>query len=247
MFFQEHMADTWNALSNKVALVTGGGRGIGAAIAETLASMGMAVVVTGRTRSTLQRKAEQIVAAGGRCEPVICDLTQLESVEALAAQVEKRIGRIDVLVNNAGVAAPAVPLHQLEPADWDRIFHTNLRGVFYCIRGLAPLMIRSGGGDIVNISSIAGKGPLPNGAAYAASKWGLNGLSYSVAEELRQHNIRVTVLCPGSTVSELSPHAGKNPDKMLHGKDIAHAVAMTVTQRPQAFVSEIVIRPTQKP
>ncbi|MGE0406399.1 MAG: SDR family oxidoreductase [Candidatus Korobacteraceae bacterium] len=234
-------------LQGKVAVVTGGGRGIGAAIAQRLASMQAEVVITGRNDLTLQRLAGQIQASGGNCRPVVCDLTKLASVEALATTVEDALGRIDILVNNAGVAAAPSPLHQLDPAEWDRIFHTNLRGVFYCIRALTPLMIRSGGGDIVNISSIAGKNPLPNGAAYSASKWGLNGLSYSVAEELRQHNIRVTVVCPGSTHTDLSPHAGKDPAKMLQPADIAHAVAMAVTQTLQAFVSEIVIRPTQKP
>ena len=100
---------------------------------------------------------------------------------------------------------------------------------------------------IINISSITGKNPLPNGAAYAASKWGLNGLSYSVAEELRGHSIRVSVICPGSTNTDLSPHAGKDPAKMLQPEDVAHALAMLVTQSPQSFVSEIILRPTQKP
>src|SRR5947208_2734020 len=96
-------------------------------------------------------------------------------------------------------------------------------------------------------SVCAGKNPLPNGAAYAASKWGLNGLSYSIAEELRGHNIRVSVVCPGSTHTELSPHEGKNPQKMLQPDDVAHVVAMLVTQAPQSFASEVILRPTQKP
>ena len=99
----------------------------------------------------------------------------------------------------------------------------------------------------MNISSIAGKNALPNGAAYSASKWGLNGLSYSVAEELRSHNIRVSAVCPGSTHTEFSHHASKNVEKILAADDVAHAVAMLVTSRPQAFISEVVIRPTQKP
>jgi short-subunit dehydrogenase len=109
------------------------------------------------------------------------------------------------------------------------------------------MMIKTGRGHIINISSLAGKNSLPNGAAYAASKWGLNGLSYSVAEELRSHNIRVSVLCPGSVDTELSPHSGKNPSKMLKPDDVAHVVAMLVQQEPQSFVSEVLLRPTQKP
>jgi NAD(P)-dependent dehydrogenase (short-subunit alcohol dehydrogenase family) len=138
-------------------------------------------------------------------------------------------------------------LHQLAPEAWDQILNTNLRGVYYAIRALAPMMIRARSGHIINISSLAGKNALPNGAAYAASKWGLNGLTYSVAEELRVHNIRVSVICPGSTNTELSPHQGKDPNKMLQPEDVAHAVEMLVTQAPQSFVSEIILRPTQKP
>ena len=115
------------------------------------------------------------------------------------------------------------------------------------IRAITPLMIERGSGHIVNISSLAGKNALPNGAAYAASKWGLNGLTYSVAEELRPHSIRVSVVCPGSVDTELSPHAGKNPSKMLRPDDVAHVVAMLVTQAPQSFASEVLLRPTQKP
>jgi NAD(P)-dependent dehydrogenase (short-subunit alcohol dehydrogenase family) len=152
-----------------------------------------------------------------------------------------------VLVNNAGVGSFSTPLHTLPPDAWDKVLNTNLRGVYYCIRSFAPMMIRSGGGHIVNISSLAGKNPLPNGAAYAASKWGLNGLSYSVAEELRAHNIRVSVVCPGSTNTDLSPHEGKNTAKMLQPDDVAHVVKMLVTQEPQSFVSEVLLRPTSKP
>jgi len=161
--------------------------------------------------------------------------------------VEKTLGRIDILVNNAGVGGFGGPLHQLPPESWDQVLNTNLRGVYYTIRAFAPMMIRARTGHIINISSLAGKNALPNGAAYAASKWGLNGLTYSVAEELRTHNIRVSVVCPGSVDTELSPHAGKDKAKMLQPEDVAHVVAMLVTQAPQSFVSEILLRPTQKP
>jgi len=235
------------SLTGQVAVVTGAGRGIGAAIAIKLASQGAQVVVCGRTLKALQTTASQISATGGRAEPMGCDVSDLESVKALAANVEQRFGRTDILVNNAGVGGFAGPLHEMTPETWEKILNTNLCGVFYCIRSFAPRMIRSGGGHIVNISSLAGKNPLPNGAAYAASKWGLNGLSYSVAEELRGHNIRVSVVCPGSVDTELSPHTGKDSRKMLKPDDVAHVVAMLVTQAPQSFASEVLLRPTQKP
>ena len=235
------------ALAGQVAVVTGGGRGIGAAIARGLAALGSVTVLTGRNLGRLRAAAQEIRKAGGEVVALACDVTQLKSVEELARRVEKEFGRADILVNNAGIGGFGGPLHQLPPETWDAVLNTNLRGVYYCIRAFAPMMIRARTGHIINISSIAGKNALPNGAAYAASKWGLNGLTYSVAEELRGHNIRVSVVCPGSTMTELSPHAGKDPAKMLQPDDVAHVVAMIVTQSPQSFSSEIVLRPTLKP
>jgi NAD(P)-dependent dehydrogenase (short-subunit alcohol dehydrogenase family) len=236
-----------NSLTGKIALITGAGSGIGAAIAQELAQLGATSVVCGRTRSKLNATAAAISGRGGKADAMECDLKDLQSVEALAAHVEKTYGKLHILVNNAGVGTFGGALHSMPPAEWESVMNTNLRGVFYCIRSFAPLMIKTGGGDIVNISSLAGKNALPNGAAYAASKWGLNGLSYSVAEELRGHNIRVSVVCPGSTNTDLGPHAGKNSSKMLQPDDVAHVVTMLVTQAPQSFASEVLLRPTQKP
>ena len=239
--------DADGLLAGQVAVVTGAGRGIGAAIARELSSLGAVAVLCGRTREVLESSARAIAQAGGKAEVVVCDVIGLQSVEAAAKQVVASFGRVDILVNNAGVGGFGGPLHQLPPEAWEQILNTNLRGVYYTTRAFAPMMIRARAGHIINISSLAGKNALPNGAAYAASKWGLNGLSYSLAEELRGHNIRVAVVCPGSTNTDLSPHAGKDPAKMLQPEDVAHAVAMLVTQSPQSFVSEILLRPTQKP
>jgi len=241
------MAATVQGLEGQVAVVTGGGRGIGAGISARLAGLGATVVLCGRTRAPLEATASTIRQAGGRCDAAECDVSRLESVEALAKHVDSSFGRLDVLVNNAGVSGARVPLHEYPPQVWDEVMSTNLRGVYYMIRSLVPLMLRSGGGHIINISSLAGKNALPKGACYAASKWGLNGLSYSVAEELRGENIRVSVICPGSTLSEWGYHGGKDLKKLLLPDDVAHAVAMIVTQAPQSFVSEILLRPTQKP
>lgn len=234
-------------LVGQVAVVTGSGRGIGAAIAAKLAGMGATTILCGRTRASLETSAGAISQAGGQAEVAECDVTDLASVEATAARVERNLGRLDILVNNAGIGGFGGPLHQMAPDAWEQILNTNLRGVYYCVRSFAPLMIRARSGHIVNISSLAGKNPLPNGAAYAASKWGLNGLSYSIAEELRAHNIRVSLVCPGSTNTDLSPHQGKDTAKMLQPDDVAHVVAMLVTQAPQSFASEVLLRPTMKP
>lgn len=236
-----------NPLANQVAVVTGAGSGIGAAIAQKLAALGAAVILCGRTRARLERTATAIRSARGQAHVEECDVTDLGSVQELAASVESTFKRTDILVNNAGVGSFSTPLHELTPQAWEKLLNTNLRGVFYTIRGFAPIMIRAKSGHIINVSSLAGKNPLPNGAAYAASKWGLNGLSYSVAEELRVYNIRVSVVCPGSVNTELDPHMGKKTERMLKPEDVAHAVGMLVTQQPQSFVSEVLIRPTQKP
>ena len=241
------MSSGQKPLAGQIAVVTGAGRGIGAAIARELAGLGAVAVLCGRTPGNLNATANAINAAGNRAEVAECDVITLASVEAVARRVDSQHGRVDILVNNAGVGGFGKPLHELAPDEWDRVLDTNLRGVFYTIRAFAPGMIRARGGHIINISSIAGKNALPNGAAYAASKWGLNGLSYSVAEELRAHNIRVAVICPGSTHTDLSPHEGKDLSRMLQPEDIAHVVAMLVTQSPQSFASEIVLRPTMKP
>ncbi|HWY59038.1 MAG TPA: SDR family NAD(P)-dependent oxidoreductase [Terriglobales bacterium] len=243
------MAETGvnTSLVGQVAVITGAGRGIGAAIAAKIAGLGATAVLCGRSRGPLDSTASAISKAGGQAKALPCDVTDLRSVEAAAAQVDQAFGRIDILVNNAGVGGFGGPLHQLPTESWEQVLNTNLRGVYFCIRAFAPMMIRARTGHIINISSLAGKNALPNGAAYAASKWGLNGLSYSVAEELRTHNIRVSVVCPGSVDTELSPHAGKDKTKMLQPEDVAHVVAMLVTQATQSFVSEILLRPTQKP
>ena len=234
------------ALVEQVAVVTGAGRGIGAAIAQKLGELGATILLVGRTVEPLAANAEKINNSGGRALAVQCDVANLASVESLAKQAQSSFGRCDILVNNAGVGTFKEPLHSLPPEEWERVMNTNLRGVYYCIRSFVPMMIQTKSGHIVNISSLAGKSPLPNGADYSASKWGLNGLSYSVAEELRTHNVRVSVICPGSTNTEFEPHE-KNAEKMIQPSDVAHVVEMLVTQTPQSFVSEILLRPTQKP
>ena len=270
---EANSANSALALAGQVAVVTGAGRGIGQAISLRLAELGAHTVLCGRSRTALEQTAAAIRKNSGRSSEkgaesgaeseaesetkrgagkasvVECDVTKLASVESLAKQVETTFHRLDILVNNAGIGGDQGPLHQLAPGMWDDVLNTNLRGVYYCIRSLAPLMIKTKtrAGHIINISSLAGKNPVPNLAAYSASKWGLNGLSYSVAEELRAHNIRVSVICPGSVHTGFSPHAGKNSEKMLQASDVAHAVAMIVTQAPQSFASEILLRPTQKP
>ena len=131
---------------------------------------------------------------------------------------------------------------------WDQLLNTNLRGVYYMVRAFAPMMIRARSGHIINISSLAGKNILPEGAAYSASKWGLNGLTYSVAEELRQYNVRASVIAPGSVNTGFGGSGStKDRTRMVQPDDLARVVAMLVTQPPNSFVSEVLLRPTMKP
>jgi 3-oxoacyl-[acyl-carrier protein] reductase len=231
------------SISGQTAVVTGGSRGIGAAIASRLAEMGATTVILGRDRDALNAVAAGIAARQGSCRALVCDL-QNEAEVRLAA---REIGSVEILVNCAGVSLMGRPLLDCTAEDWARIMNTNLRGVFFAIRCFAPAMVEARGGHIINISSLAGRNPLPGGAIYSASKWGLNGLSYALAEELRAYNVRVSVVSPGSVNTEFSPHEGHDPKRMLTPDDVAHAVAMLVTQQPQSFISEILLRPTQKP
>src|SRR5713226_6028789 len=144
-------------LSNQVALVTGAGRGIGKSISLHLAALGATVVPCARTKSQLDAVSREISGRGGAAAPLVCDVSDLASVQNLADDVERTHRRLDILVNNAGIGSFAGPLHEMTPEAWEKILNTNLRGVFYCIRAFAPLMIRQGGGHIVNISSLAGK------------------------------------------------------------------------------------------
>lgn len=164
----------------------------------------------------------------------------------MISQVERTLGPLDIVVNNAGTGV-FVPGHQATEQDWDTVLDTNLKSVFLVCKAVVPGMIQHGGGHIINISSLAGKNAFPGGAVYCASKWGLQGFSSCLAEDLRGYNIRVSLVCPGSVLTDFGPHAGKDPKKMLQPEDVAHAVAALVTQAPQSFISEVLIRPAQKP
>jgi 3-oxoacyl-[acyl-carrier protein] reductase len=240
-------------LESQIAVVTGAARGAGEAIARRLAALGAHVILVARDEARLNQVRQNIVDGRGQATVFPCDLLDAAAVARLGDQAGREYKRCDILVNNAAIGFEGRPLHETPPDEWDRMLNTNLRGPYLMIRAFAPLMIAARSGHIINISSLAGRNPLPNGAAYAASKWGLNGLTYSVAEELRQYNIRVSVIAPGSINTDFGDHAGrgassgKDPKKKLQPDDIAAVVASLVTQAPQSFISEVLIRPVQKP
>lgn len=233
-------------LRGAVALVTGGSRGIGRAIALRLAEMGSAVAICGRDPKALEATAAELKRSGSPVFSHVADVSCSSDVASLIDRAQGSLGSISILVNNAGIGLFG-PAHEKTEADWDRILNTNLKGVFLVSRAAVPSMIRRGTGDIINISSLAGRNAFAGGGIYCASKWGLQGLSACMAEDLREHGIRVSVICPGSVATEFSGHTSKDPSKMLTPNDVAHTVLMIVTQRAQSFVSEIHLRPAQKP
>jgi 3-oxoacyl-[acyl-carrier protein] reductase len=235
-----------NALNGQVALITGSSRGIGLAIARRLGRMGARVSLCARKKADLESAAADLRAAGIEVQPVPADVTRADEVSRLVGETQRSLGPIDILVNNAGIGIFGPFYHQTD-ADWNSVLDTNLKSVFLTSRAVAPEMIRRKSGHIINISSLAGKSTFANGAIYCASKWGLLGLTGCMAEDLRAHGIRVSAICPGSVATEFSPHAGKDPSRMLQPDDVAHAVAALVTQSPGSFISEVQIRPTQKP
>jgi NAD(P)-dependent dehydrogenase (short-subunit alcohol dehydrogenase family) len=233
-------------LADKVALVTGGNRGIGKAIALRLAELGSPVAICGRDTSTLRAAADQLSGLDVRVHSQHADVTRASDVAALVAQTESSLGPISILVNNVGMGIFG-PVHEKSEADWDALLDTNLKSVFLVSRAVIPGMIQRKSGDIINISSQAGKSTFANGAIYCASKWGLQGLSGCMAEDLRRYGIRVSTVCPGSVYTEFSGMGPKDPSKVLTANDVAHAVAMIAIQGPQSFLSEVHLRPVSKP
>ncbi len=233
------------ALSGAVALITGGSRGIGRAIALRLAALGASVGICGRDAKALGAVEAELRPLAKRVFSQVADVTRTEEVTSLVEKTEAALGPLSILVNNAGIGHFGAA-HERSEADWDRVLNTNLKSVFLVSRAVIPSMIRQGRGEIINISSLAGRNTFAGGGLYCASKWGVQGLSGCMAEELREHGIRVSVICPGSVATEFSGRGPKDPTKVLRADDVAHAVAMVVTQGPQSFLSEIHLRPLRK-
>ncbi|MGB9070896.1 MAG: SDR family NAD(P)-dependent oxidoreductase [Candidatus Acidiferrales bacterium] len=233
-------------LAAKVALVTGASRGIGLAVAKSLASMGAKISVCARDRQRLDVAAADLERSGACVLAVPADVSHPAEIAPLVEKTERSLGPIEILVNNAGIGVFG-PIQDASEADWDAVLDTNLKSVFLLSRAVAPGMISRRAGHIVNISSLAGRNAFAGGGIYCASKWGLLGLTECLAEDLRPFGIRVSAVCPGSVATDFSSHSTKDPKKMLQPEDVAHAVSMILTQAPQSFISEVLLRPTQKP
>ena len=235
------------SLKNCMTIVTGASKGIGRAIAERLAREGAKLALLARSADTLQECATQCRAAGAEAEAFVCDVSDATAVESQFGKAVEWLGGIQLLVNNAGLGYFG-SIEELTVAEFDEMMGTNLRGVFLCSRAVVPRMKTDGGGVIVNIASIAGKGGFLGGAGYAGSKFGVMGMSECMGLDLRPHNIRVAAICPGS-VNAPDFRDGRSShmaaDQMIQAEDVADAVVYIATQPDRIFIRQLEIRVTK--
>lgn len=227
-------------LEGKTALITGAGRGIGQAIATAFAEQGCDVAVTARTASELNETASCIQGIGRRAVALPCDLTLPDAVSEMASTALKALGPIDILVNNAGYAC-FKPFMELSLEEWQRTLDVNLTGVFLVTRALLPAMIARKSGRIINISSVSGLRPIKNQTVYCASKHGLNGLTTTLAMEVKPYGIRVHAICPGGVITRLSDDNMPERDKTdwMLPEDIAHT-ALYLASMPERSTTDVI-------
>jgi len=235
-------------LEGKVALVTGGGSGVGAAVAQQLAQAGAQVVVVGRRAEQLQAVCAAITS-GAQVRPIVADVVDRAQVTELVKQIVSEFGQLDMLINNAGVNTPERRLEQLSDENWDYLMTVNATGAFNMIQAVLPQMRAQGAGLIINISSISGlRASTLAGAAYSASKHALNALSKVVGQEEEQHGIRSTIISPGDINTPLLdkrpvPVSAEQRTKILQPDDIAAAVLFVAMLPAHVSVPELVIKP----
>jgi len=234
-------------LQGKVALVTGASQGIGYAIAEALAGAGARVVISARGEERLREAAGRMAERGGEVEAIPCDMRDAEAVERLVRDAHARWGRLDVLINNAGVGGFG-RVDQISVEKWRTVIGTNLDGVFYACRGAIPLLREQEESWIINIGSLAGRNAFAGGAAYNASKFGLLGFSEALMLDVRHDGIRVSCVMPGSVDTPFFD-AEKVPERdwMLQGEDIARLVLDLLAFPGRALPSKVEIRPSAPP
>ncbi len=228
------------SLKGKIALVTGAGKGIGKAVAIALAKEGAKVGLIARTEKDLETVAEEIKALGVNVSYAIADISKMEQVIAAVEKIEEEIGLVDILINNAGTGTFA-KFMEMEPADWENIIKVNLFGVYYTTRAVLPQMIERQTGDIINISSTAGKNGGAVTSAYSASKFAVFGLGESLMQEVRKHNIRVTTLAPSTIVTELAQSANLitgDAERVMHPEDFAEYIIATLKLNRRVLVKE---------
>jgi NAD(P)-dependent dehydrogenase (short-subunit alcohol dehydrogenase family) len=217
----------------RVAIVTGGGRAIGKAIALRLVADGYDVALAGPDRQEVDAVAAEVEALGRRGLPVVADVTSEEQILDLVEQTTRVLGRIDVLVNNAGIIGPTAPVHAVRRSDWDSVLAVNLTGAFLCCQAVLPAMMAQCSGRIINIASIAGKIAYALRSPYAVSKWGLIGLTLTLAKEVGPYNIQVNAVCPG-------PVEGERMRRVIERR--AGELGQTFAQAEQAYLEAAVLK-----
>jgi 3-oxoacyl-[acyl-carrier protein] reductase len=235
-------------LAGKVAIVTGGSRGIGLAIARALVAEGVHVAVTGRSGAQLAAARPTIESAGpGAVETLQADVRRYDAVERAVEATVARFGGLDIVINNAGVGVFA-DVASMTPDQWADVIETNLTGPYNMCHASLPHLRRRGGGFIINISSLAGTNPFVNGAAYCASKAGLNAFSEALMQEVRYDNVRVSYVMPGSVATGFSGRAeNAGGDWKASSADVAEVVLNLLRQDPRSLVSRVELRPSKPP
>ncbi|HEX8565723.1 MAG TPA: SDR family oxidoreductase [Pyrinomonadaceae bacterium] len=233
-------------IKDKAAIITGGTKGIGRAIAEELLKAGAKVFICARNRDELKRALAEMSELG-QIEGELCDMRSFEQVKMMLDECERKFGGVDVLVNNAGIGI-FKPVEELAAEEFQAVLETNLFGVFYGCHAAIPMMKRRGGGYIINISSLAGANAHPRMAAYNASKFGLNGFSEALMQEVRHDNIKVSYIMPGSVNTEFGGEA-VSPEKswQLQPADIAQVVLNLLQMDERALPSRVELRPSRPP
>jgi 3-oxoacyl-[acyl-carrier protein] reductase len=232
-------------IKGKTAVVTGGTKGIGRAIAEALVREGAKTVICGRDSVALA-DAVRDLSADGEVSGKHCDVSRWEEVEALFAFAAQTYGGVDILVNNAGIGHFA-PVDQLSLEQWRAVIDTNLSGVFYCVRAAVPQMRQRGGGFILNIGSLAGRNTFPAGSAYNASKFGLNGFSEAIMLDLRQYDIRVSQIMPGSVATEFMAGGSDAAEWKIDPVAIADTAVDLIAMPDRNLISRLEMRPSKPP
>jgi len=242
-------------IAGKVVVITGASSGLGEATAKYLAERGAIVMLGARRVERLGALVDQITGKGGKAFAIATDVTQHEQVKQLVDTAVERYGRIDVMLNNAGLM-PHSPLERLKIDDWDRTIDVNIKGVLYGIAAALPHMQRQKSGHIINVSSVAGHKVRPAGAVYSATKTAVRVLSEGLRQEVKPYNIRTTVISPGAVVSEL-PQSVTEPDiaqgveqfyeqYAIPAESFARMVAFAMSQPEDVDVNEILFRPTRQ-
>ncbi|KRE10611.1 3-ketoacyl-ACP reductase [Priestia megaterium] len=226
------------SLKGKVALITGAGKGIGRSTAIELAKEGVNIGLIARTEADLKAVASELEAFEVQVAYATADVSSMEEVNVAVEHLHTKLGATDILINNAGIGKFGSFL-ELDPAEWKQIIDVNLMGVYYVTRAVLPQLIEKNGGDIINISSTAGQKGAPVTSAYSASKFGVLGLTESLALEVRKHNIRVTALTPSTVATELAYKENLtdgNPDKVMQPEDLAEIMVAQLKLHPRIFI-----------